>query len=71
MNPRIVSDINVCGGEAVVQGTRIAVHVVLSHMAAGESEEQILKNFPSLTRADVLACLDYAEYLSTEKILSR
>ena len=70
MNPRICSDVNICGGESVVKGTRIPVHVVLSHMAAGETEEEILRSFPSLTHEDILACLDYAGYLATEKLVS-
>ena len=68
MNERITSDPAVCGGEPVVRGTRIPVHVVLSHLAAGESEASLLENFPRLTHEDVLACLDYAAYLATEKV---
>ena len=67
MNARIVSDPGVCGGEPVVQGTRIPVHVVLSHMASGESEANLLENFPTLTHEDVLACLEYAALLATER----
>ena len=46
MNPRIVSDPNICGGEPCVKGTRIPVHIILSHLAVGENYETILKNFP-------------------------
>ena len=67
MNPRIVSDPNVCGGEACVKGTRIPVHIILSHLAAGENYETILKNFPRLTIEDIKACLEYASFLATEK----
>ncbi|MBM3157588.1 MAG: DUF433 domain-containing protein [Chloroflexi bacterium] len=66
-NPRIISDPNICGGEPRIKGTRIPVHVILSHLAAGEDYETILKNFPRLKREDILACLEYAAYLSTEK----
>ena len=48
MNPRIVSDPNICGGEPCVKGTRIPVHIILSHLAVGENYETILKNFPRL-----------------------
>ena len=68
MNERIVSDLHVCGGEPVLKGTRIPVHVVLSHLAAGEDAEQILKNFPRLTREDIQACLEYASFLATERV---
>lgn len=70
MNERIVSDPSVCGGEPVVRGTRIPVHVVLSHLASGETETTVLENFPTLTHEDVLACLDYGAYLATEKAIS-
>ncbi|KFD41377.1 antitoxin [Peptococcaceae bacterium SCADC1_2_3] len=68
MNKRIVADPNVCGGEPCIKETRIPVHVILSHLAAGEDQETILKNFPRLTRQDILACLEYASYLATEKV---
>lgn len=69
MNDRISVDPAVCGGEPCVTGTRVPVHVVLSHLAAGDSEGDILANFPSLTREDVKACLEYAAYLATEKAM--
>jgi uncharacterized protein (DUF433 family) len=67
MNDRISVDPAVCGGEPCVKGTRVPVHVVLSHLAAGDAEDDILANFPSLARDDIKACLEYAAYLATEK----
>lgn len=64
---RIISDPNICAGEPVIKNTRIAVHVILSHLAAGETHDTILENFPRLTEADILACLEYASYLAVEK----
>ena len=66
-NTKIISDANICGGEPCIKGTRIPVYVILSHLAAGDDYETILKNFPRLKREDILACLEYAAYLSTEK----
>ena len=68
VNSRIISDPNVCGGEPCIKGTRIPVHIILSHLAAGEDYDTILRNFPRLEREDILACLEYAAYLSTEKV---
>ncbi len=68
MNPRIVSDPNICGGEPCVKGTRVPVHIILSHLAAGEDFEVILANFPRLTIEDIRACLEYASFLATEKL---
>ncbi|MGB9887943.1 MAG: DUF433 domain-containing protein [Moorellales bacterium] len=67
MNSRIAVDPAVCGGEPCIRGTRIPVHVILDHLAAGESYEEILENFPRITKEDILACLEYAAYLATEK----
>ena len=41
-------------------GMRITVYDVLSYLAAGDSTEDILENFPMLTKNDVLACLAFA-----------
>lgn len=68
MNPRIVSDTNICGGEPCIRDTRIPVHIVLSHLAAGEDYDTILKHFPRLTKEDILACLEYASFLAMEKM---
>jgi uncharacterized protein (DUF433 family) len=68
MNPRIISDPAICGGESCIKGTRIPVHIVLSHLASGENYDTILRNSPRLDREDILACIEYAAYLSTEKV---
>ena len=67
MNPRIVSNPNICGGEPCIKGTRVPVHVILSHLAAGEDYETILKHFPRINKEDILACLEFASFLATEK----
>ena len=67
MNEHIISDPNICGGEPCIDGTRIPVHIILSHLASGEDYDTILKNFPGIEREDILACLAYGSYLSTEK----
>lgn len=48
MNPRISADPNVCGGDACIAGTRIPVHVILSHLAGGDTVETVLKEFPRI-----------------------
>ena len=47
-------------GQPCIRGLRITVYDVLSYLAAGDSVEKIIVNFPMLTRNDVLACLAYA-----------
>jgi uncharacterized protein (DUF433 family) len=63
---RIVVDPEVLAGKPVIRGTRLAVEFILELLAAGQSEEDILANYPGLTREDVLACLSYASYLAHE-----
>ncbi len=47
-------------GKPCIRGMRITVYDVLSYLASGMSNEEILKDFPYLTRDDILACLAYA-----------
>ena len=51
---------DVCNGKPVVAGTRITVQAVLEFLAAGDSVEEVLEEYPSLRREDVNACLEYA-----------
>ena len=60
MSERISINPDVCNGRPVVRGTRIAVQTVLEFLAAGDSVEDVLEEYPRLARADVQACLDYA-----------
>lgn len=60
MADRISINPDVCNGRPVVRGTRIAVQTVFEFLAAGDSIEDILEEYPSLTREDVQACFDYA-----------
>ncbi len=48
------------GGKPCIRGLRISVYDVLSYLAAGMSEDEILRDFPYLTREDIRACLAYA-----------
>ena len=50
----------------MIRGTRLAVEFILELLAAGQSENQILANYPGQTREDILACLSYASYLAHE-----
>lgn len=57
---RIVITPEVRFGKPCVRGTRITVGDVLSYLAAGTSQEQLLDEFPQLTAEDVRACLAFA-----------
>jgi uncharacterized protein (DUF433 family) len=48
------------GGKPCIRGLRITVYDVLSYLASGMTIEQILEDFPYLTKEDIYACLSYA-----------
>ncbi len=48
------------GGKPCVRGMRITVYDVLSYLAAGMTTDEIISDFPYLTRDDMQACLAYA-----------
>jgi uncharacterized protein (DUF433 family) len=51
-------------GKSRIKGTRIPVSLVLGYLAAGNRVEDIIKEFPDLTKEQISACLDYARDLS-------
>jgi uncharacterized protein (DUF433 family) len=57
---RITIDPTVRFGKPCVRGTRITVGDILGYLAGGMSEEQLLAEFPQLSRDDIRACLAYA-----------
>lgn len=68
MTERIQIDPQVCGGRPVIRGTRIAAQTVMEFLAAGDRIEDVLAEYPSLTREDVLACLDYSSRLLGSRV---
>ena len=56
----IVRDPRVCGGQAVIKGTRVILRTLLASLADGDSVEEILKDFPSLTPDDMRAVIAFA-----------
>jgi uncharacterized protein (DUF433 family) len=66
---RIVFDPNILLGKPVVRGTRLSVEFIIDLLAQGWTDADILRNYPSLTHEDILACLAYAsERLKSEEI---
>ena len=47
-------------GKPCIRGMRITVYDVLSYLASGMTYEEVLEDFPYLTKEDILACLSYA-----------
>ncbi len=65
---RISIDPRICHGQACVKGTRILVHPIVRMLANGDSMEDLLAEYPSLSREDIMACLDYAADLAEEQV---
>lgn len=57
---RITVNPTVRSGKPCIKGTRIAVYDVLEYLAGGMTEEQVLDDFPDLTRDDIRASLGFA-----------
>lgn len=68
MSDRISINPNVCHGQACVKGTRIPVHQILRMLANGDTIEDLQDSYPSLTREDILACMEYGACLAEERV---
>ncbi len=60
LTDRIVIDPEICHGKPVVRGLRYPVETLLEYMAAGDSFEDVLGEFPDLEHEDLLACIQFA-----------
>ncbi|MBI1740487.1 MAG: DUF433 domain-containing protein [Acidobacteriales bacterium] len=65
---RIVRDPQISGGEPVFKGTRVPLRTVLASLAAGDSEEDILADFPSLKPEDLRAAIVFAAASAEEDL---
>lgn len=61
----IVSSSDVLRGKPRIKGTRIPVSLILGYLAAGNTYDQILQEFPDLQSDQIAACLDYARDLAS------
>jgi uncharacterized protein (DUF433 family) len=57
---RITLDPEICHGKPIIRNTRYMVEGIIEYMAGGDSVEDIITEFPELTREDILACLAFA-----------
>lgn len=48
-------------GQPCIRGLRITVYDILSYLAAGMSEQEVLEDFPELTYDDIKACLSFTK----------
>ena len=64
----IVRDPRICGGQPVFKGTRVTLRTVLASLADGDSVEEILADFPSLTPENVQAAIAFAAASAQEDL---
>ena len=65
---RIVRDPGICGGEAVIRGTRVTVRTILASLAEGMSVAEIVENFPTLDEEAVRAVIAFAASSAEEDL---
>ena len=66
---RIVMNPEVLSGKPVIKGTRIPVYLILELLAAGMSVDDVLEEYPELTREDVQAALEYASKILQHEVV--
>ncbi len=66
---RITINPEQCGGRPCIRGLRVRVKDVLDLLAAGTSEQEILKDYPYLEPEDIRAALEFASSQSDHPIL--
>ena len=67
---RITFNPQIMGGKACIRGMRITVSLVLKLLASNMTTSEILEAYPYLELEDIQACLNYAAFLSDEKVYS-
>ncbi len=59
----------ICHGKPCIKGTRIMISVILDNAAAGLTNEEILKSYPTLTLEDIRAAMAYAAELAGDRVV--
>lgn len=66
---RIRIDPNICFGKPCIRGTRLWVSLILDQLAEGATFEDIMSNYPRLTREDILAAIAYGAEAARERVI--
>ena len=67
----IISDPKIMFGKPVIKGTRIPVDLILEKLAAGETQEQLLSGYTSISATDISACLQFASESVKNEIIQK
>jgi len=71
LNNFIVQNHDILGGEPCIKGTRISVELVLENLASGETKEQLLSSYPSLSLDAVEGAITFAKSLNKDHYLRK
>jgi len=66
----IESTPDVLRGKPRIKDTRVPVSLILGYLASEHTYEEIIEEFPDLSKSHIAACLDYARELAEEEIVS-
>jgi len=64
---RISVDPQICHGKPCIKGTRIPVFAILDALAAGMTDQEIIKEYPPVTEEDIRAALLYASLVTRQE----
>ena len=64
---RITINPEVCFGKPCLRGHRLWVSLILDFLASGMTTAEILREYPGLEEADILACIAYGAEMSRER----
>ena len=70
MNPliqRITVNPNICFGKPCIRGTRIWVSLILDFLSNGMTIEEVVSEYPQLTKEDIQAAIAYGAEMSRER----
>ncbi len=67
LNEHITVDAAICNGKPTIRGKRITVQTILEYLSAGDTSDDILREYPSLNEADIAACLKFASQLMNHR----
>ena len=64
---RITQQPEVMGGKACIRGMRVTVSMLVGHIGAGHSVDEVLADYPYIERADIMQALQYAAWRAEER----
>ena len=70
LRSRITSNSGIFGGQPIIRGLRFRVTDVLEYLAAGETRQSLLQEFPFLENEDITASLNFAAEMTSHRLVA-